>query len=206
MEVLGSLIRLSDQLKILLLWVLKSMFRKKENNITFRSAVSQLRPDGCRLHQKAAGSTWGQAFLLLDQKAFFFLMRLSGYHHLRSVSFGRQKTNGRMPAGFSTLIKSPRVTGLVSRMIQRGLELVGRGHWKREGRCHDGWAQGRLHDTRLGPAQKQPLCQYPCPVVRKSSNQFIPAHTRKWEQQWSLCQELRNFQKWQADDDFKEEK
>lgn len=71
---------------------------------------------GAKLHWKAAGSTWGQAFPLLDQKAFFD-KTMSGHHYLRSISFGRHKTNRKMPAGFSTLIKSPRVTGLVSGMI-----------------------------------------------------------------------------------------
>lgn len=36
---------------------------------------------------------------------------------MRSISFGRQKTNRKMLAVFSTLIKTPRVTGVVSRMI-----------------------------------------------------------------------------------------
>lgn len=68
-EVWDSLIRLSDQLKILLLWVLKAMLKKK---ITSHSG--QLSPSrgqmGIKLHREAAGSTWGQAFPLLDQKAF----------------------------------------------------------------------------------------------------------------------------------------
>lgn len=68
-EVWDSLIRLSDQLKILLLWVLKAMLK---NKITSHSG--QLSPSrgqmGIKLHREAAGSTWGQAFPLLDQKAF----------------------------------------------------------------------------------------------------------------------------------------
>lgn len=39
---------------------------------------------------------------------------MSGHHHLKSICVGRQKTNRRLPAGLSTLIKSPGVTGHVS--------------------------------------------------------------------------------------------
>lgn len=161
------------------------MLKKKENNITFRSAVSQLRPDGCKLHQKAAGSTWGQAFPLLDQKTFFW-RDCQATTTWEALVLGGRKPTERCQLGFPYWLSHLEWQALSPEWSNEGWSSWGwelRGHWKREGRGHDGWAQGRSHGTRLGPAQKQPLCQYPCPVVRKSSNQFIPAHTRKWKQQ-----------------------
>lgn len=109
---------------------------------------------------------------------------------MKSICVGRQKTNRRLPAGLSTLIKSPGVTGHVSTVTPERPPM--------ERRCHGasaGWAELRqITPPEAGDHPGNPvLGEYPC----SGSGQKLlkSAVTRKHKQQtrgWANSPEFYN--------------